>query len=925
MVLISTPFPHLSPDLVSLYHTTDPLLSESPILVFHGHSTTANSSRNTSRIQVHVFTLAGFQSYPRITVSPNAPLYAAVKHLPREQQGDEVCRGLAIGLLKYFSDMPDIVKAAMTATCQSRRPKNAGPMPVMFDEMHAGNLASRMTKVTDPADLIRDLQAAFEVRSLSSVDVDVMLPHGSIQTMEVQDQIEDPGLEEDLSLNRYGRYASLIRMFGASTFVPTSKLRRAPSKASGLNRSKSLSKGQKEALRREMSEFVETETRYVSKLQSLVKDVASDFRAKAKLKGQEGSSPGEDALKRLFPCSLDDILDVNSRFADAIQAGLLETEPGADQDMNADLDAGSASSRGGLRAATKDATGSLAFSKLLLTWFPDFAACYSDYMRASANFSNVLAGFTKDVNSTFSQRVRQTGEQRLRSMLIEPVQRLPRYTLFIDNIVNLLPATHPALQPLLKARDIVTDICALDSAASSESSRVVGRLQSLITSWPQSLQPQGRITAAVDFVELDAPYRANTFAPARIAGVFLLFADCLVLAQNPGDSTLTARGIVAEVERPSAAAMAASLSAATDGRASANRLVFLESIPLTGVRFCESNSGVTVWMYRSQSGRDASPNDHLAAQGIAHVRAFNLVGPHEGKASRWLEDVARARIEGRFSEEEREGGKWELRSTTHSNPVLTVFAAVSEKQSQTTAGIRKAPSTVQVVIKDDLNALEDAAVGENGVEIVMSISKLDGDAYHLETQIVNGYAFADNVSALELPDAFFNRLGDSLFKQSLPQSPALVWSSLSLNQSILRSLNIVLEGEQPKSRAFRPPSPVKLISNLLNGGSMRESATPTKQARSVLENIPKITPLGRKSSRSKLQKNTMDGAQSSQVNSVSTKAPEPILDPLKLLEDTLATYLFALHARRGSVAGRLLRARSMADELTVNDVYNSLR
>ena len=68
------------------------------------------------------------------------------------------------------------------------------------------------------------------------------------------------------------------KLFGEPVFLPTSKLRRAPSKPSSLNRSKSFTKDQKVELRMKLGELVETEERYVSKLNELVKQIADDFR-----------------------------------------------------------------------------------------------------------------------------------------------------------------------------------------------------------------------------------------------------------------------------------------------------------------------------------------------------------------------------------------------------------------------------------------------------------------------------------------------------------------------------------------------------------------------------------------------------------------------------------------------------------------------
>lgn len=49
-----------------------------------------------------------------------------------------------------------------------------------------------------------------------------------------------------------------------------------------------------------------------------------------------------------------------------------------------------------------------------------------------------------------------------------------------------------------------------------------------------------------------------------------------------------------------------------------------------------------------------------------------------------------------------------------------------------------------------------------------------------------------------------------------------------------------------------------------------------------------------------------------------------IKDTFGLLEDTFATYVVALRSRSGNVVGKVLRGRAGADELVVNELYNTL-
>jgi hypothetical protein len=339
----------LSQDEVSLYYTTDPYLANLPVLVFHGPSTTTNSTLNSSRIQVHVFTAAGFQSYPRITVSPNSPFYQSVNHLTREKQGDEICRGLAFGLLKYFKEIPEVVKSGLIIQSANSRGKRPGSAPTLFAEQHAAEIVGSMVKVENIAEVIKDVQAALLPQSINHVDVDLVLPPGSIAPFNEDDHDEHPDEEEllDPTLKQYGPYASLVKQFGEVAFLPTSKLRRAPSKPTSLNRSRSFLKDQKMSLRREMGELVDTEERYVIKMHELVNHIADDFRAKAKTRAFGSFSPSEQDLQKLFPRCLDRILQVNQGFLAAIRKVMDDTEEDAMLDLEAPVVSSTGSRYGG--------------------------------------------------------------------------------------------------------------------------------------------------------------------------------------------------------------------------------------------------------------------------------------------------------------------------------------------------------------------------------------------------------------------------------------------------------------------------------------------------------------------------------------------------------------------------------------------------
>lgn len=757
MVQVTDELAALSPSNVNLYYTTDPQLSNLPLLVFHGASTTANSTLNSSRIQIHALTAAGFQSYPRLTISPNSPFYAVVDHLPRDRQGDEVCRGLAFGLFKYFKDLPENVKAALIVessySSRGRRPSSASPM---FGEQHAANLASAMVKVENIADVIKDISGAMSPQNISTIDIDLVLPPGSISPQqEPQDDIAEDDDGSDLSLHQYGLYAPLVKLFGETAFLPTSKLRRAPSKASALNRSRSFLKEQKMSLRREMGELVDTEERYVIKMHELVNHMADEYRQKAKNREFGSLSPSEQDLQKLFPSSLDKILQTNSAFLSAIRKVMDETEEDAMQDLEAGQ-TGSTGSRYGGTGRLKDPTGALALSKVLLEWFPQFSDLYQDYIRASQDFPQLISSFIKQ-QSSFSQRVQQTGEQRLRSAVIEPVQRLPRYSLFIDNIINYLPITHPALQPMLKARDIITAICSLDPPA-TDKSQIVNRLRHLVDLWPKTLYPQGRLISAVDFTELTPPYQDPVVTGDAGSGILLLFADCVVILSKIRGCTLSARGVMAEIDKPSAATIMASVTAAAGGPKPVYELSLAGWHSLGGTRFTESNDSRLTWMASSHELKDAGLGRDKSSS-AATLRAFLLHGAYDGKASKWTEEVTKARIEGRFSEGERETDKWCLRNVNLNGNGLNLYTAVFEEGIDGLVEGRKEPAPIRIVV-DREKGTKGAPIGHYGIEIVANVTVSDEfskSGCRLETDGLNDRVFVDSVDGTTFMPVFAKR------------------------------------------------------------------------------------------------------------------------------------------------------------------------
>ncbi|MCJ1465877.1 hypothetical protein MMC07_004496 [Pseudocyphellaria aurata] len=901
--------PALSSDVVSLYCTKDPLLDNLPVLIFYGPATTGNSTQNGSRIQAHIYSLAGFQSFPRLTISPSSPLYAAVSHLPGDQQGDQVCRGLAVSLLSYYAGMSDALKGSLKELVVRRQPSRGAP--TMFDEMHAGELAARMVKIDDAEETINSITSALMTQSISWLDMDVVLPPRTIKRVMALEGLENiPSFGEDgLPLFNYGEHDALINLLGSPTFLPTSKLRRAPSRPTAHSKGRSLLKDQKISLRREMNELVDTEERYIGKLHELINVIAVGFRRRL---GSEGSTAGDSSSKivdRLFPSNLLTMLELNRSFYDNIQDILQQTENEAISDIEGTPQSGSAVTTGRKR----DPTGIATFAKELLKWFPKFNGPYQEYMRASTAFPNILNKHLQDNNTNFCKAANEIGEQRLRSALIEPVQRLPRYSLFIDNMVSQLPASHPGLTSLLKARDIITDICALDTSSLTENNRTVNCLKNLVRNWPVSFSPRGRLVTAVDVCQLNPPYKA---AVEGQASILLLFSEALVLLHKIDENAQSARGIIAEVERP----IMSSISAQAMNASQDKRLIYQAAMELASLQLTESEANHLIWVtYSRDPALKDTQQQNTPDISQASTKVFSLLGAYERKSTRLCEEIARARMEDRYPETIRESDKWALRSVSTSFENLSILAAIWEANSSDNI-VSHGLSRTRISVDREKSARRILAENTE-LDIVACITAIERGGFRLNVECVNGESSTDDVNSEYLAALLIQRIADLIRNQG----QKLNASRISYHRDVLQTLTFEKQAHESRIRNFRPISPVKMISNLLGTGITSQPSSPTKPRADppILQEMP--TMLRPLSTHFKF-----DDLQSADGNSSDKNAPlaevngARIKDTFDLLEDTFNAYVVALRSRSGNVVGKVLRGRAGADELMVNELYNIL-
>ncbi|KAK5661173.1 hypothetical protein OQA88_11064 [Cercophora sp. LCS_1] len=914
----------LSPEHVTLYYASDPLLGHLPVLIFHGPSTTANYTHNSSRVQIHVYSSAGFQSFPRITISPSSPYYSVVSYLPREFQGDEICRALAFGVYKYFSELPEVTKNYLKNQYPTTRARRPGSAPSMFSEQHAADLAKSAVQSENTVEAIRVLESALQTQHISNVDMDLVLPPGAIVPLQPEDFEQVPEDEDDIldpTLRQYGGYTPLVKLFGEPVFLPTSKLRRAPSRPTSLNRTKSFTKNQKFELRMKLGELVDTEERYVLKLTDLVNHIADDFRQNAKSRSAGSISPTEEEVDKLFPRSVDQILQLNAAFMKELRQVMDDTEEEAMRDMDSPFPA----ARLGVGSTKiKDPTGALAIARIFVEWFPRFTDAYQDYIRASNNFPQLFNSFM-DKQSSFRQRVAQTGEQTIRSLLIEPVQRLPRYSLLIDQIVTCLPMTHPALQLMLRARDIITNICSMDDPM-PDKVNVTSRLRSMVECWPVDLEPQGRLLLAADYTELSAPYNTGSRTPGHQerSGLLVLFSDCIVILQRKSTSGPTGREFLREIDKPSAAGLLLTMTKGAGGSAEYD-FAFTGWHNLADARFTESSDGRLIWMTSTQEMKGAHSGEYFTSKAITS-RCFLLQESYEGRATRWSEDIVKARIEGRFAEREREDPSWTLRSVKLADNNFGLHAAVFQEAAEQLIEGRKEPAPIRIVLDND-KGTKGAPVGHYGVEIVIEIRTGDMRRISMNTLGLNGKRYTDDIALEDLVPTISRRIIQLLSHQFSTSNMKLVPALVSYYTKVLRAVNVASKADKP-TRSFLASSPVKMLSSFLGGstatnaGTTSDTSNSGAKPRNPLTDIPALHPAQGPPVPQK-EPTVISGSLRSRTGSRIGEEERPE-NPLVRLEQTFTGYVANLQARKGYFIGRTLLNRSMADELAVNDLYNRL-
>lgn len=482
---------HLAPifnnnDAPTIYYAEDgPYLPR--ILIFYWPVQALGSLSSTSRVRTTILSAAGFKSFGAFSVAPSSSFYSAVHKLPDDKQRDDVCRALAFALCRYFSEVPTEVKNAITEENLREGPG------LKWGQTHAAQIACKMTRVTNVQEVIEALRPFSKEQTTAPTPPPVMRPVASIR------KTRPSYLPQDINQST----STFSRFTTPSKRIPSGS-RRSPSastvKKAATNAAHKQNTEQLEALRFKMCELVDTEDRYIVRLQELIDLVVSQGRTAKSISTKFTSNKSQKTVSAMlqFPSLLDQIKDLNLAFLDDVESVLQQTE---DQALNFIEQSPVQPSLS--QPQPKDPIAIYAFAKVLLNHFPKFPVPYRSYLDLHAQISSNLDQFFKDDASSI---------QLAPSLLMEPAQRISRYSLYIDAMIPMIPSTSSlAIKTLEKARKIIAEICEMEPAASA----ILDSIRIEHEAKKRSLSPTKLISG------LSGLNRANTIreAPAKTTSI----------------------------------------------------------------------------------------------------------------------------------------------------------------------------------------------------------------------------------------------------------------------------------------------------------------------------------------------------------------------------------------------------------------------
>ena len=263
--------------------------------------------------------------------------------------------------------------------------------------------------------------------------------------------------------------------------------------------------------------------------------------------------------------------------------------------------------------------------------------------------------------------------------------------------------------------------------------------------------PSGRLVAAYDATELTPPYRPELLGPDAAHCLLLLFTDYLVVLNKQAKASISSRGLLALLD-------GSDVSREVRG----DELSFGRSLPIDAFDITEMDGNKMIHIVPNSQLLVASrpSSNYRGPTPGTGILVYHFSGAYEGKAGRFIEDLTKSRIEGRYPEAERESQKWEVRSA--SGVDLTFMVAISEEN--TTVKGRKSSSIVTIKVN---SSNQPASFDPAGPEIQATLSMLHAEFFKLEVLGPCNFQSKDHLTPIEFLPVLTKRCKCSFYKDGM--------------------------------------------------------------------------------------------------------------------------------------------------------------
>ncbi|KAI6047452.1 hypothetical protein EDC04DRAFT_2864519 [Pisolithus marmoratus] len=270
-----------------------------------------------------------------------------------------------------------------------------------------------------------------------------------------------------------------------------------------------------------INELVNTERSYVKRLRILKHDYADPLRQFSRSKNTAILPPYQ--ANTLFG-NIDNLLPVNEAFLADLERMM---EPDGPMTVGGVGDVA-------LRHF-KDSRGFEHYKQ----YYVKREEAQSIFEREMVKKSSGFAAYVDRIKYSNADKRNRVG---LRELLMDPVQRIPRYTLLFRTMVKLMGLDDPQRALLIEADEIASKIALAETDEQTQRAAVMYSLSATIDGFPAGLISNSRRfidCIDVDDVIVDAPMGASTSASSFSATVLhctlFLFDDKIMIAKRPGN------------------------------------------------------------------------------------------------------------------------------------------------------------------------------------------------------------------------------------------------------------------------------------------------------------------------------------------------------------------------------------------------------